>query len=74
MGSNPGVPTKENIWVDGVNGSMLVSKTKGLCSNRSRPANKKKYNIFTEFLLNNCIELYILQCWEFNFPFDCPVV
>lgn len=36
-GSNPGVPTIN--WVDGVNGSMLVSKTKGLCSNRSRPAN-----------------------------------
>ena len=30
---------RKNIWVDGVNGSMLVSKTKGLCSNRSRPAN-----------------------------------
>ena len=39
MGSAGSNPAPSADWVDGVNGSMLVSKTKGLCSNRGRPAN-----------------------------------
>ena len=39
MGSASSNLAPSATWVDGVNGSMLVSKTKGLCSNRSRPAN-----------------------------------
>ena len=38
MGSASSNLAPSAYWVDGVNGSMLVSKTKGLCSNRSRPA------------------------------------
>lgn len=38
MGSASSNLAPSAIWVDGVNGSMNVSKTLGLCSNRSRPA------------------------------------
>ena len=38
MGSASSNLAPSAIRVDGVNGSMLVSKTKGLCSNRSRCA------------------------------------